>query len=309
MVASPWFPRLSAVFLLMTALPTSRAESSWEKTTWQGEPAWVSSRGAVRAVVSEARSRLIYLGATDGSLNLLNAPVPAAAPANRSDSPNWGGHRFWLGPQTRWVWPPPVEWEHSAAASSETRGAVLVLRQPRIDPEYPAITREYEWDGARLRCTARWLDDGRPCFGLHVVAVDVPFAVTVRLVKGADAPAGMVAAQMVDPPPPLTLPHPAITVAGDRATVRAGVEVAKLGFVPQALVIERPGGWKLSVQPGPHEGVALVAPDHGYVSQVWVGGKNADLAELEQLTPYLQGDAAGRCASTIYLEATAPRQP
>jgi hypothetical protein len=309
MVASPLLRRLSAVFLLMTALTTSRAESLWERIVWKGEPAWVSSRGAVSAVVSEARSRLIYLGAADGSLNLLNAPVPAPAPANRSDSPNWGGHRFWLGPQTRWVWPPPVEWEHSAAAGSETRGAVLMLRQPRIDPEYPAITREYEWDGARLRCTARWLDDGRPCFGLHVVAVNVPFAVTVRLVKGAEAPAGMVAAQMVDPPSPLTLPHAAITVDGDRATVRAGVVVAKLGFVPQALVIERPGGWKLSMQPGPHEGVALVAPDHGYVSQVWVGDKNADLAELEQLTPCLRGDAAGRCASTIYLEATAPRQP
>ncbi len=293
----------------MTALPTSRAESSWEKITWQSEPAWVSTQGAVRAVVSEARSRLIYLGAADGSRNLLNAPVAAPAPANRSDSPNWGGHRFWLGPQTRWVWPPPVEWEHSAAASSETRGAVLVLRQPRIDPEYPAITREYEWDGTRLRCTASWLDDGRPCFGVHVVAVDVPFAVTVRLVPGADAPAGMVEAQMGGPPSPLTLPHPAITVAGDRVTVRAGIAVAKLGFVSQALVIERPGGWKLSVQPGPHEGVALAAPDHGYISEVWVGDKNANLAELEQLTPYLRGDAAGRCASTIYLEATAPRQP
>jgi hypothetical protein len=119
----------------------------------------------------------------------------------------------------------------------------------------------------------------------------------------------MVEAQMGGPPSPLTLPHPAITVAGDRATIRAGVEVVKLGFVSQALVIDRPGGWKLSMQPGPHEGVALVPPDHGYVSQVWVGGKNADLAELEQLTPSLRGDAAGRCASTIYLEATAPRQP
>jgi len=309
MVASSWLSRLAAVSLLMTTLPTSRAESSWEKTTWQGEPAWASTRGAVRAVVSEARSRLIYLGAADGSQNLLNAPVPAAAPANRSDSPNWGGHRFWLGPQTRWVWPPPMEWEHSAAAGSETRGAVLILRQPRIDPAYPAISREYEWDGVRLRCTARWLDDDRPCFGLHVVAVDVPFTVTVRLVPVADAPVGMVAAQMVDPPSPLTLPHPAIKVDGDRATVRAGVKVAKLGFVSQALVIERPGGWKLSMQPGPHEGVALATPDHGYVSQVWVGDQNASLAELEQLTPYLRGDAAGRCASTIYLEATAPGKP
>ena len=89
---------------------------AWEKSTWQGEPAWASIHGPVRAIVSEARARLIYLGAADGSYNLLNAPTPRPA-----EGQNQGGHRFWLGPQYRWVWPPLKEWEFSAAAQVSTR--------------------------------------------------------------------------------------------------------------------------------------------------------------------------------------------
>jgi hypothetical protein len=111
---------------------------------------------------------------------------------------------------------------------------------------------------------------------------------------------------MVDPEPVLKLPHPSIALSGERATVTSGIKTVKLGFAPQALEIERPHGWRLSVQPGPCEGVVLGAPDHGYLSQVWVGSAGDGLAELEQLTPYLRGDARGRCASTLYIEAVAP---
>ena len=290
----------------MSIATLSRAAEAWEKTTWNGEPAWAATATGVRAVVTEARARLIYLGAADGSLNLLNAPTPAVAPAAANHSPNWGGHRFWLGPQYRWVWPPPADWEHRAATTVEARGAVLVVHQPQTDPAYPALVREYAWEGSRLRCTARWTGDGRPYFGLHVVAVNVPFTITTRLLKWDEAPLGLVSVRMVGVPAPLQLPHPAIAIEGDRATVRAGLRVAKLGFVPQSLEIARPSGWRLAMQPGPHTGIAFDTPDHGYLSQVWVGGAEADLAELEQLTPFLVGDAAGACSSTIFLEATPP---
>lgn len=292
----------------MTLATVLSAATPWEKTAWRGETAWTSTQGGVRAVVTEARERLIYLGASDGSLNLINAPYPQALPTAQNPWPNQGGHRFWLGPQYRWVWPPLQEWEFSAAAAAEVSadGTVLTLRAPHVNPAYPAITRDYAWEGPRLRCTARWQDDGRPYFGLHVVPVDVPFTITARLVAWDEVPAGMVAARMVAAEPPLALPHPAIAVEGDRATLVSLKKKAKIGFAPQALTIDRPHGWKLSVLPGPYEGVALGSADQGYLSQVWVGDPEHDLAELEQLSPYLRGDARGRCASSIYIEAVAP---
>ena len=282
------------------------ADLVWEKITWREESAWSSTHGAVRAVVTEARCRLIYLGAPDGSVNLISAPYPHVLPREPGHWPNQGGHRFWLGPQSRWQWPPLTEWEYSAAAAISTAGPVLTLQARHADLAYPAITREYAWAGGHLRCTAHWADNGQPHYGLHIVPVDVPFAITTRLEARPGVPAGVVRAEMINPEPPLSLPHPAIVVADVRATVRSGLALVKLGFVPQALTIDRPRGWKLSVLPGPHQGVALDEPDHGYLSQVWVGGADRDIAELEQITPYLRGDANGRCASSIFLEVTPP---
>lgn len=306
-----WIPAacnfLVAPLLLSMTAATLSASPVWEKTTWRGETAWSSTQGAVRAVVTEIRCRLIYIGSLDGTVNLINAPYPQKLPDGENHWPNQGGHRFWLGPQSRWKWPPLPEWEYSVAAGVTTDGAVLTLHERHEDLSYPAITREYAWEGGRLRCTARWTDDGRPYFGLHVVPVDVPLSVTARLEKRAGVPAGAVLAQMINPEPPLTLPHPSITVEGDGATVRSGIKVVKLGFVPQALTITRPPGWKLSVLPGPNEGVALDVADQGYLSQVWVGGPSEhELAELEQLSPYLRGDAKGSCASSIFIEVTPP---
>ena len=280
--------------------------TAWRRTTWKGEPAWVSVRGKVRAVVSEARCRLVYLGAADGTYNLLNAPDKAPMPDAGNVSPNWGGHRFWLGPQKRWVWPAPNDWEHAAAKSVSDRDGVLVLDHPHTDPHYPALRREYAWDGDRLRCTVSWKDDGRPYYGMHVVAVNVPFKIVTRLVRWEEVPDGVVDVQMRDPRATGVLPNPCVQVQGDRATVTAGIKTLKSGYAPQALTVERPGGWELSMIPGPHEGVAITSPDFGYLSQVWVGGPEYDLAEIEQLTPYLIGDRNGRCSSTIYLEALPP---
>jgi hypothetical protein len=276
----------------------------WSRTIWRGETAWSSECGGIGAIVSEARSRLIHLGAPDGSCNLLNAPWPRVSPDENNPWPNHGGHRFWLGPQHRWGWPPPSEWEYAPAMEALVDGAVLSLHHARIDPAYPALAREYAWEGNRLRCTARWADDGRPYFGMHVVAVDAPFAITARLGPCAAFPSGLVAARMADPVVPLQLPHPAISMDEGLATVQAGIREVKLGFVPQSLTLERAGGWSLSVIPGPCGGIPGEMPDHGYLSQVWVGDGSANFAEIEQVTPLLQGDASGKCSSTIFIEAS-----
>lgn len=278
----------------------------WQKTTWRGETAWSSTQGRVTAVVTELRQRLLYLGPADGSQNLLNAPYPRLLPTAHNPWPNQGGHRFWLGPQSRWVWPPPTEWEYTSAATVLTRGPTLVLAQPRHDPSFPAVTREYDWDGARLRCTARWADEGPPFFGMHVVPVDLPFVGAAQLVKSAAVPLGMVEVRMEDARVSGFLPHPAVSVAGADALLTAGRRVIKAGFSPQPLSIARAHGWRLTVRPGPYEGIPAGAPDHGYLSQIWVGSPEHDLAELEQLTPYLRGDRSGVCASSIYIEATPP---
>ncbi len=298
---------LRALILLCALTAAARlgaAAPLWSATEWCGEPARVSTQGMVRAVVSLARCRLMYLGAADGSLNLLDAPVPAVAPAAPSDSPNWGGHRFWLGPQKRWVWPAPVEWEHAAAAAVSERDGVLVLAHERRDPAYPALTREYAWEGERLRCTVRWQADGRPYFGMHVVAVNTPFQVTARRFAWDEVPEGVVDVQMTGPVVRGLLGHPALEFREDNIVVTAGRKMAKCGFVVQPLAIDRPQGWRLALHPGPHEGLALESPDKGYLSQVWVGDAAVPLAELEQLTPYLIGGEGGACASTVYLEAT-----
>jgi hypothetical protein len=289
----------------MTVSAAFASTINWEKTSWQGEPAWISSHDGVRAIVSEARARLIYLGSDDGSLNLLNAPCPQVHPDKKNPWPNQGGHRFWLGPQSRWGWPPPAEWEYAAAQRVTAEGAVLTVLHARRDPAYPVIAREYAWQGRRLRCTAYWQDDGHAYFGLHIVAVDTPFTITNRLNHSKEAPAGFVAARMIDPEAAVQLPHPAVTIKGNLATMIPGKK-AKLGFTPQPLTIDRPHGWKLSMQPGPCSVAFGASPDQGYLSQVWVGDTSSDLAEIEQLTPPLKGDASGRCTSTIYLEAAPP---
>jgi hypothetical protein len=290
----------------MTPALSASLEPCWQKTIWRGEPAWTSTVGLVRAVVSERRERLIYLGAANGSLNLINAPYPQVLPDDVNRWPNQGGHRFWLGPQSRWIWPPPTEWEYSAAAKVAVDRSVLQLQQPRYDSSYPAITREYAWEGSCFRCTARWADDGRPYFGMHVIPVDLPFLGRARLVRTDAIPLGVVNVQLERSMVDGFIPHPAVELDCQDATLRGGRRVIKLGFAPQPLTIDRPGGWKLSVLPGPNEGVVTETPDCGYLSQIWVGGPEHDLAELEQLTPYLRADTNGECASTIYIEAIPP---
>ncbi len=282
------------------------AEAVWSPVRWHGEEARCSTRGAVHAVVSLARARLIYLGAADGSCNLLDAPRPAVMPATASDSPNWGGHRFWLGPQSRWVWPPPVEWEHAAAVAVDEHDGVLRVEHPRGNSDYPVLVREYEWNGDSLRCTVRWSCDGRPYYGMHVVAVETPFSVAAARVVSPEVPEGLVDVQLGGPVVRGLLEHPAVQAEPDRILLFAGRKTAKCGFAVQPLAIERGAGWRLEMAPGPYEGRVQKSPDMGYLSQVWVGGPEVPLAELEQLTPYLLGDTNGQCSSTVYLKASAP---
>lgn len=273
---------------------------------WRGEPAWVSTDRLALAVVTETRSRLIYLGSLDGTHNLLNAPYPHVLPTAEERWPNQGGHRFWLGPQKNWIWPPPTEWEFSAAVAARSADGVLTLIQPQFDSAYPALVREYAWDRSRLRCTAWWRPGDRHFFGMHIVPVDLPFTAEAGLHPCADLPLGLVEITLDGASLSGFLPHPALHVKECRATLQGGLRTFKAGFPVQPLTVQRSAGWRLSVAPGPHEGVAVALPDSNCLSQIWVGGPEYDLAELEQLTPYLAASRDGRCASTIFLAALPP---
>jgi hypothetical protein len=296
---------LAAIFALALG-PKNSAAASWEATSWHGEKGWKASSGATLAIVSETRSRLIYLGASDEKSNLLSAPAERGELIRGKPSPNWGGHRVWLGPQSRWGWPPPRDWEFSATASAEIKGDRLILEDRHEDAAYPAILREYVWEGNRLRCTARWkpAPHDRPYYAMHVVPIDVPAAIDVSLFKWERVPLGVVGIHGDQPDAAHALPVASVTVnaSGDRATVASGIVTSKLGFRPQTLQVKR-GAWLLMVRPGPTHGVELESPDFGYISQIWVGDSHATFCELEQITPYLIPADDGWCASTIYLEA------
>lgn len=279
----------------------------WTPTQFRGEKAWSSKRGAVLAVISEIRGRLLYLGKEDGSLNLLSAPFPCATPNNKDSSPNWGGHRFWLGPQIRWIWPPLTDWEYSGASKAYCDGDTLKLELPRTNTDYPALTREYRWEGSRLRSTVRWKDDGRAYYGMHVVAVEAPVEIVATPRKTEETPRGFVAVRIDGYDTKSFLPNPGLREENGLVRLRSGLGQAfKYAFPQQALRVPRTEGWCLLVHPGPTEGVAVGASDGGLLSQVWFGNSSYAFAEIEQLSPLLLGDEKGQCSSSCFLEAVPP---
>ncbi|MFA5263835.1 MAG: hypothetical protein WC378_08400 [Opitutaceae bacterium] len=310
----PMIRTLYQAFLAMALSSTtlcagsaSTGTSAWNKTTFLNEAAWSSRQGEIMAIVSEVRCRLLYLGAADGSLNLLSAPSPRPIPTTSIPAPNWGGHRFWLGPQKRWVWPPISDWEFAPASSVRAKGAVLIMEHLCTDKNYPALTREYAWEGTRIRCTVRWKDDGRAYYGMHVIAIDVPAEIPVLLKRTEDRPLGLVFVEMNGCKTEGFLPHPAFRDAGGKGTLVSGSPKSfKCGLAPQPLRVARAGGWTLTAHPGPTEGATIGSSDAGYLSQIWVGDSHATFAELEQISPILLGDDSGKCSSTCYIEATAP---
>lgn len=285
----------------------SEIGKEWAPTEFLGEKAWASKQGAVLAVVSEARGRLIYLGKGDGSLNLLSAPAVRAAPTNADSSPNWGGHRFWLGPQARWIWPPLTDWEYSAAARVSVEDAVLKLEFPRANCDYPALAREYAWQGTRLRATVRWKDDGRAYYGMHVFALQAPAEIIATTRKSAEFPAGFVSVRLDGYDVSGFLPHKAVREENGRVWLRSGLaKSAKYAFPVQTLSVPRADGWVLELHPGPSEGVPVGSSDGGFLSQAWIGDASGAFSEIEQLSPLLLGDERGLCSSSCFVEAVPP---
>src|SRR5690606_6276552 len=133
----------------LAALASRGGEGVWQPTTWRGEEAYESRSGGWHAIVSVARARLVHFGATADDRNLLFET------ATRDHPQGWGGHRVWLGPQGTWPsgwWPPPPEWESTAAERATVREDVLELPIRPAGHGWPRWTRTYHWEGDALVC-------------------------------------------------------------------------------------------------------------------------------------------------------------
>ena len=72
----------------------------------------------------------------------------------------------------------------------------------------------------------------------------------------------------------------------------------KIAVAPQELTADI-GNYQLKMRPGAVSGVTAAAPDHGLLTQVFVGDLENSFIELEQLSRYVKD---GRAASEILIE-------
>lgn len=267
----------------MTALASRGDEGVWQPTTWRGEEAYESRSGGWHAIVSVARARLVHFGATADDRNLLFET------ATRDHPQGWGGHRVWLGPQGTWPsgwWPPPPEWESTAAERATVREDVLELQIQSAGHGWPRWTRTYHWEGDSLVCGVDVHADGTvPAQVIHILQVPTEAIVELRLVPDDLWPEGYAGLKVGDrrDTKRLTNVPPHARISGDRMTLRHTGAVEKLGFRPQP-IHARIGNHPITVDRGQVEGRIAGNPDEGFFTQVYLGHPDAFI-ELEQLSP------------------------
>lgn len=271
----------------------------WRATTWMDEPAYAAAADGWVATVSVARGRLVDLRRTGGG-NLLYVPVPAP-PFQEQFSIPWGGHMVWLGPQQRWVWPPPRAWEFSPAAQVVTEGGTLELILPHDDPALPAVSRRYAWREGALHCTVAWRGGAQHWFGWHILQLGRDWAIRLPTAPRDDVPQGFAieAGKVVDRAP---APDAAWWRAGDGIGIRgiAGMPSRKYLAPAAPITVER-GGVRLTLSPATSAGIRVGPGADGLEAQVMVG-QDAHYIEIEQCSAML--DAADGAAATITILPT-----
>jgi hypothetical protein len=284
--------------VLLAGLVACRGD--WQKAIWKDETAWLSDSGEWRAVVSENRARLIYLGPRDVPANLLY--VPESAEENRPR----GGHIFWLGPQSEWkgkwgAWPPPEEWEQQAAHSAKVEGNWLRLTMPRPDEKLPQLERAYGWKDGRLLCRVSWAEGTGYFQGIQII--QLPPEAKVRAERLAQTPPGFVRFDTKGKQSfqPETLGPDTRLLSDEFVELATGAEPTKFGFLPQTLRAQV-GDLTLEMGRGPMEGSEVNSPDRGFESQVYFGGTKYPFVEIEQLTPRLLTTTDRENSFTIWLK-------
>jgi hypothetical protein len=284
---------IHVVLALLVAHATG--EDSWRATTWDNGPAWSAEVGDATAIVSVTRGRLIWFGPHGGD-NLLY--VPEGGSLNVAGAVLHGGHHCWLGPQSRWQWPPPLAWE-SGAVSAERDGALLTLHMPD-GIGVPSLTRTYLIEDRTLRCGLRWSDSERPWHAMQVLQVPRAMRLDPVVVRPAeDLPRGCLfdVEGQGD-----TLPL-ACTIIAHHLTLVPATLGAKVFLPPQPLrgVL---GAWALTMLPGTVHGRAAGIADRGLTTQVYLGQPVHPYIELEQCGDLLLPDADGFASVEMILQIT-----
>jgi hypothetical protein len=272
----------------------------WTRDTWNEEPAWVSDSGEWRAIVSEHRARLIYLGPKDGTTNLLYAPV-----APKEFRPR-GGHLFWLGPQSEWngrwgAWPPPEEWEQLPAHRAEVEGDSLRLALPRPDKTRPQLTRAYRWENGVLHCRAAWSGGAGDHQAMHLLQLPSHTIVETRLSTKTPPRFVRFDTKGKQESVPEALGESATLLPGGLVRMQSHVEPDKYGFPPGTLHA-RIDAYRLTLGRGTIEGPALESPDQGFDTQVYLGGSTWPFVELEHLSPRLKNWGETENVFTIWIK-------
>jgi hypothetical protein len=289
------------MLLFETTLARAADTAVWQRTIWQGEPAYVSESHGWKAIVSVSRARLVHFGPAEKDLNLLFSTPTQHEPTG------WGGHRLWLGPQKTWpqIWPPPEQWEHSAAAQVDTRGERLELALRHVAGGWADIVRTYAWDDAKLVCGAELHGGSRDAQIISIIQVPGAAEISVEAEVQPRYPAGYVrlpsgvsgfATKFEEPKQ--------VSRHGSALTLRHAIEHEKLGFRPQTLSAKI-GDYVLHVARGAEKGKAVAEPDEGFHTQVYIGRHDEPFIELEQLTS-IWSSATSASAAVILSAESAP---
>ena len=272
--------------LIRPPVTSQTSTSDWHQTIWNDEKAWESTSSGWTAIVSEERSRLVSLAEADHGENLLYV--------SSKDAMSWGGHLCWLGPQSQWKdnWPPAMDWERSSATAVRASRTLLTVTHPHTDLKYPGLTRSYQWRKGVLHCNLSW--QGGYHHAIHIVQVPRWSIIHLHRAITKDFPLGYGMPKFSGPIE--TLADVAIhgevgRVDGDRMTLWHANLSEKIAVEPQELIAEI-GDHQLKIRRGAESGCTEAAPDHGLLTQVFVGDWQNPFIELEQLSPYANNNSA-----------------
>lgn len=271
-------PLLAMGVLCVAFRGIAQEPAAWHKTLWNGEKAWMAAHAGWIATVSEERARLISLAPVNGRSILF---------ADTREAISWGGHRFWLGPQEKWFlsWPPPADWEASAAALVTVSGGRLELAHPHTDARYPQIARAYFWKDGVLHCEARWR--GEPYYAIQILQVPQWSLVHVRGEKSTAFPSGYGLPTIFRRPAKNDgeIARGVVRRDGDRLTLWHANVAEKIGVPAQEIVAEI-GEFRLAMRPGQSSGISSRRPEGGMLTQVFLGDWENPFIEIEQLSGY-----------------------
>ncbi len=149
-----------ALLAFASLLISSLSAAEWTPVLWRGKkrgnrprkagsppsPQSVPAGGITR--LGERRN-LLYESPAKASRGV---DIVAGLARNRTGAPS--GHRHAIG-------------NPALPRRVKASGSLLTLTHPHTDPQYPALTRTYEWRGDVLHCRLSW--QGGRFYGIHIV--------------------------------------------------------------------------------------------------------------------------------------------